>query len=64
MDLFPGGIIHLVVSATITGSTPLLLDYMIPPGIITHQQLYRPSDRNTDYWVDDITGNNNPSAAV
>jgi hypothetical protein len=37
---------------------------MIPPGIITHQQLYRPSDSNTDYWVDDTSGNNNPSAPV
>ena len=26
---------------------------MYPRGQIVHQQMYRPSDRNIDYWEDD-----------
>jgi hypothetical protein len=65
----PGGIIRPVVSDSITGSIPLspssgidpvieslTTGWMIPPGLIVPQQRDRPSDRITDYRVDDTPG--------
>jgi hypothetical protein len=48
--LFPEGIIRPVVSVSITQSIHLLVDYYSP------REMYRLSDRNTDYWEHDTLG--------
>jgi hypothetical protein len=37
---------------------------LILSGLIVHQQMYRPSDRSTDYWAADTLGTDSPPADV
>ena len=37
---------------------------MIHRRLMVNQQRYEPSDRNTDYWVDDTPGTNGQPAEV